>query len=463
MLLIAHYLEDSIRKIANIRTNLEKKRALSQDDIDSLKTSIYGYSLEMLNVCQEAIFSFKYEYLETNSYNFRHIRKNLIESIKSIKETNDTEEIIKLINDIISPIEKVDFSSMSEYDYKDKFRDSYSYYGTKQIDDAFLSMLARRFSVPRSRSVSFLNPYATCASVRWAKSSIDNVVTYASNVPEKQYSQKKSIFDKVALGNMSGGVISNNAFDIMLLQPGITLTRTSERLIIKNEKDELRECIKYVRPGGYIIYIIPYFRFYKDICLSLSKYFSEIQVRKFDSNSFDETGNLIFVGKKNELESSKEVNIEVYKLLRNFNKIEEISDILDKEFEEMRLPEESSEIKTFRGSVLSDLELMDMLKNSPCKQQFFKKQEIEKLSEYPKNPLLPFSTGQLGLVLTSGCLDGIVDEGGGYYHVVKGRVVKKTDENRDIVSANEMELTETTSNRVEINILLPNGVHKTLA
>ena len=89
-------------------------------------------------------------------------------------------------------------------------------------------------------------------------------------------------------------------------------------------------------------------------------------------------------------------------------------------------------------------------------------QKVEKLDETIKNPLLPFNIGQLGLVLTSGCLDGIVEEGDGYSHLIKGRVSKQTIE-VETEKNNNIEITETTVNKVEINVLLPNGEFKVLA
>lgn len=66
--------------------------------------------------------------------------------------------------------------------------------------------------------------------------------------------------------------------------------------------------------------------------------------------------------------------------------------------------------------------------------QISRKLEL-KTEEEVRHPLLPFSPGQLGLVLVSGRIDGIVDEGNGAYHVIKGstrprtNIVEKYDEN----------------------------------
>ena len=93
---------------------------------------------------------------------------------------------------------------------------------------------------------------------------------------------------------------------------------------------------------------------------------------------------------------------------------------------------------------------------------FWKEQSAEKLFESSNRPPLPFNIGQLGLVLTSGCLDGVVDEGNGYKHIVKGRVARTTNQERT-QQESTVTVEETVGNKVEINVLLPDGTHKVLA
>ena len=71
-------------------------------------------------------------------------------------------------------------------------------------------------------------------------------------------------------------------------------------------------------------------------------------------------------------------------------------------------------------------------------------------------PLLPFNMGQIGLVLTSGCLDGVVEEYEGQYHAIKGMVTKVRDFNNSREDNDETSI-ETISNKVQINLLTPDG------
>ena len=72
-------------------------------------------------------------------------------------------------------------------------------------------------------------------------------------------------------------------------------------------------------------------------------------------------------------------------------------------------------------------------------------------------PLLPFNIGQVGLVLTSGCLDGVIEEMEGINHVIKGMTTKVISTNREDLDDNKMRCTETINNQVKINIFTADG------
>jgi hypothetical protein len=72
-------------------------------------------------------------------------------------------------------------------------------------------------------------------------------------------------------------------------------------------------------------------------------------------------------------------------------------------------------------------------------------------------PLLPFNIGQVGLVLTSGCLDGVIEEMEGINHVIKGMTTKVITTNREDLDDNKMRCTETINNQVKINIFTADG------
>lgn len=80
----------------------------------------------------------------------------------------------------------------------------------------------------------------------------------------------------------------------------------------------------------------------------------------------------------------------------------------------------------------------------------------ENVQEDTRRPLIPFSPGQLGLVLVSGDIDGIINEGDGHYHIIKGSVYRRPETVRTI--ENGATLVKTTNAvATSITVLLANG------
>ena len=167
------------------------------------------------------------------------------------------------------------------------------------------------------------------------------------------------------------------------------------------------------------------------------------------------------VGRKKE-SIFRELDAEAFARLRNvFNTPDLVEESEDVAFS---LPKGTITIQKFRGGTLDDVQMESMMEDSAAMKDFWKEQKVEKLSENSAHPLLPFSVGQLGLVLTSGCLDGVIEETGNCSHVVKGRVVKRVDTDREFnEDGTRVQISSTTSNRVEISMFLPDGTFKCLA
>lgn len=80
-----------------------------------------------------------------------------------------------------------------------------------------------------------------------------------------------------------------------------------------------------------------------------------------------------------------------------------------------------------------------------------------KTEEEVRHPLIPFGPGQLGLVLVSGKIDGIVDEGDGVYHVIKGSARVETNIHDAMTTSMERTVETVTSTGVSVAILTASG------
>lgn len=82
----------------------------------------------------------------------------------------------------------------------------------------------------------------------------------------------------------------------------------------------------------------------------------------------------------------------------------------------------------FRTTYISEQAVLDVLEKNQEQVNNIIQDQVKTIDSYSnhdiRRPLIPFSPGQLGLVLVSGDIDGIIDEGDGCYHVIKGSVYR---------------------------------------
>lgn len=283
-------------------------------------------------------------------------------------------------------------------------------------------------------------------------------ISHLEGTQGKLSTENRKKFERFLVGGLHKVVVTNDAFDIVYCCPSVEIdTDTYEKNVVFSERRMLDKAYIYLRKNGILIYTLPLSRLTKHVSLYLSRGLSDIQILK---NEFtDKYGIVTIVGIK---PPAKEriFNERMYARLRNLYWTEDY----DNEIMVRTLPSDIRRIEKFRGTVMDDVELQEAFIESNAMKTFWKEQEVEKLSETKKKPLLPFTIGQLGLVLTSGCLDGVVQEEDGCAHCVKGRVVKVTESKRDFNEDGQtVDVVETTRNRVEISMFLPDGSYRCLA
>ena len=119
----------------------------------------------------------------------------------------------------------------------------------------------------------------------------------------------------------------------------------------------------------------------------------------------------------------------------------------------------------FRTTYISEQAVLDVLEKNQEQVNNIIQDQIKIIDSYSnqntRRPLIPFSPGQLGLVLVSGDIDGIIDEGDGCYHVIKGSVYRNpttTTEEDGTVSTRKTTYNVATS----VTVMLANGKKITL-
>ena len=444
---------NSLKKTISVKSTTKE---LSEEDRVYYQKLLSENYVTLICVIQEFKHIHSY-YIDNEMMTARVLRRSII---SRIQELRTFEDIISICDMILEPfqeiLEKKYFNSVETYNYSGTFDRYYVYeHGNSLLAERLVSDLRKHMNYRRPLNVFAIG--SGCVEAASQLDSKDLIKLYAFDPQKCILPHFRKKFTRVIYGSLHKSYISNNVFDMVILTPPIPLSSTR---VNNRPTDPIKESIvksfNYLRPGGILGFGLPYFRYYPSVCTELSKHYDILETLTYiEAMSSHEQAYVI--GKRKLV---PELSQEGYKQVRQIPvNYDNLPIQLDKD---IVFPEHTLIVERFRGSELSEEEQEEAFDVSFCTQKFWSEQNTEVSLSAPKRPLLPFNIGQLGLVLTSGCLDGVIDEEDGCGHIVRGRIIKKTDEN-EVPNAEGGQIITTTSNRVEINMFLPNGDYKSLA
>lgn len=468
MLLAMFTLKDSISRFNSIKKTLEKRQKKQKNDLDLTNTvnNIKDCFIDFKNALEELKNLQSSRFRDKSVINSAYAILSVLRmSINIAKTPEEYINAISIATELFKEVPDEFFEKPTLYDFG-----NFSTYNDEDwyLTDKAVNLICNAINAPSERKLNLLNVLThggediyNIIHTYYTERAMDNINVYGidcNQVIEKRY---KENFTRLIYGPLKGSFINHDVFDIVFTIPQIEYYKNYSNLIPKKERDFIQKSIQYLRFGGTFILGLPMFRYYKDICILLAKNFTNVQLFRTTIDWNSSTNDICyFIGTRKS--NNKEIDYSIYDYLRHiYDNINNITNI--ESLQKITFPKGLLDIKQFRGSIIDDEELNEFYKQSNTTFKFWKEQSIDDLSQ-EKHPLLPFSVGQIGLVLTSGFLDGVVDEGNGFYHAVKGRVVRKIDSDNEIrAESNSIEVNETTTNRVEINAFLPDGTYKKLA
>lgn len=427
---------DSFKSYVN-KLNINNK----YNELDKIKDKL----IESLDKMQNQLTDLKLS-LEPKGY-YNVIERN-ISALRNTINNADTLERLFLIKDLVHLLDEVNqFGNeglyalrSTAYDYHANYTDAYD------LPDNHMTDLynAIKNTNPLNIFSIYCNSGINAMNFRRAKDkTYGNTLNYAATA--------KSRLDRVIKGSLKGSFISNNFFDVVLLTPTVTYETKIDnfgKMQMAAEGVEIRNCLKYVRQGGLYVVTIPVTRIDGSLASWLAKVLSDdtVVVKIPD----DQLHRVTIMGKK---EVTNKTKPELLNRLTNidFDRLPVASDLAPT----FDIPLEVLELEYFRGSQLDVEDLLEAAVDAGIDNFLFN--QTQPLVVKDQSPLLPFNIGQVGLVLTSGCLDGIVEEMDGVYHVIKGMTTKLSTVTTDDSEENQLKSTETISNRVKINVFTADG------
>ena len=426
-----------IKKVNGFKSYIQKVK--KSDDFSIVKDRL----IESID-----IMLFHLQDMKISCESYKDTHETLLNSFKNtILIANNSDDLIT-VTSLLDLLDTNNFQNYNEYtlnmtasdmEYNDK--NSFT-----NIPKPYLQMLRRAIN-----NESITTFYPNCQNGDNARSFADtNDRTYGQT--DKYTSNARAALTRLAKGVLKGSTITNNYFDSLFLVSRVGYGEVIDHLGVAKEpyeRIEIKNVIKYLRPGGLFLITIPYTRLLPSLAMYLSKNLSDVRVIKVPN---DELKRVTILGIKNE--SNTESDKELYQKLKLFN-YDDAIDITDLGTGIYNLPTQELVLEMFRGSELDSGDILDACQDNML--DSFIESQMDPLVVKDQAPLLPFNIGQVGLVLTSGCLDGVIEEMEGINHVIKGMTTKVTSTNREELEDNKVRCTETINNQVKINVFTADG------
>lgn len=410
-------------------------KSLKEDNFEETKSRIIVRVIDavynFLEIC---------EGVSTNSPLARYGKRLLMPIVNDIRRSEEIENLKTSTNQFLAFIQE------NENDFE-----NFSGMIAGICDEEFLDF--EHYIAPRRAPFNVLFYDCSRAAHRGKIKSADYKSTYNTyGIYAERTPDYSSNVDNIACGIGVNSRFTNNAFDILVYMPNYTavarFTGPNQNIIEQYELAKLRIINRYLRHDGLLQVVIPYCRIDHQLAFYLAKNFKDIQVLKLN-NRFCEISGI--------KSSNDEINRAGYDLVLNYYlSLEKTSDN-EKQLKDhgpYKLPHDLLSIDMFRGSKITDEALKGVLSRSTCLSTI-NESDYEKTTTH--HPLLPFNTGQIGLILASGCLDGIIDEDETHCHLIKGRVYQ-----REMRRHEEDKIIVNRFNQVQINALTPDGTFITI-
>lgn len=247
--------------------------------------------------------------------------------------------------------------------------------------------------------------------------------------------------------NLSSLRTTTEAFDIVIYRPYF--------VDLRNDKvfDQIKRCIRTTRKNGLFIAELPSASLTEELLSFVKDLLKDFHVTNYKMTY----GTVLLYGIRKlrqddtDIRSIHDVNEFLYDLP---NKTEtEMGPVF---FEQHAYPITFKEVSLFQGQYITEQEISELKEKSTQIPDALS--EISMIKQEQANPLLPFTKEQLGIILTSGVLNGVIDEGDRKKHLIKGVVIKEpvcTEEKNE--TNNEVVQKIVYRNQIKLKILQPNG------
>lgn len=413
-------LKGKLRSLETIQSNCSEK----QLDMYVTKTEIHMKDIFMHS--KECIFL-----SVSSAYIFEEFNIKIKDIIGRVSNVETVEQLVLLIGEFTELFTENMLERLSRNNATDRNGYEYNY-----------PAIPFNINFNRKSNILFYDCPSTIEESKLSTKT-DLMETYGIYIG---YNNNCPRIENIAYGIGGNARISNNSFDVLVCasigKSQCTGFGIRQDIIKEEEKDKLISASKYLAHNGILNFMVPIFRIDHSLCMYLATNFTDFHLYRVNS---------IYVEVQC-IKKEKGIDYEDYHLLRNATyDMYNIPYITNNDKCVYNLINDYVAISHFRGSKITDAMINTLKSASDCMQLLAQEQVRVKQKDLAQ-PLLPFNTGQIGLIMASGNLDGVVYEKDGGIHIIKGRVERKST---TVDIENGTEVLEYSS--VKINALTPSG------
>lgn len=284
----------------------------------------------------------------------------------------------------------------------------------------------QRFLQPPIGMASAIDPCAGTGAALCSITEAHTVRRYGVELDAYRVEQARSVLDEVIHGSAFDAHAPVESFSLLYLNPPYDF-EVGEGKNQRMEKLFLDHSARWVRPGGVLVMVIPYDRIYDCRNVLTPQFRDKAIYRLTEPESVAYKQAVVFGVRRTRQERDRlndqavqQANRKLSDLTRRYEELSPLPDQPDRLF---AVPPAPSARIEYRGLPLDLVE--DLLAASPAWRQ------AQRVTHAPKNefagrPLTPLHKGHVGLLCTSGLLNGVFGEGKDL-HVANWESVKVVD------------------------------------
>jgi len=284
----------------------------------------------------------------------------------------------------------------------------------------------RRYLQFSNESASVLDP---CAGTGAALCTITDTVAlrrYGVELDAHRAEEARNVLDYVIQGSAFDTHAPVDSFSLLYLNPPYDF-EIGEGKNQRMEKLFLEFVGRWIRPGGVLVMVVPYDRIYECRTVLTPQFRDKAIYRLTEPEAIAYKQAVVFGVRRTRQERERlndhavqQANWKLNDLTRRYEEIPPLPDTADRTYS---VPPSPAARLEYRGLPLDLIE--DLLQTSPAWRQAQRITHAPK-TEFAGRPLTPLHKGHVGLLCTSGLLNGVFGEGQDL-HVANWESVKVVD------------------------------------